>query len=152
VRRLALLFLCAAGCGRDGTECPPCPPAAAAAEPPPAARADVTAMAGRALALMKAGDSAGLHALFDADMKAAVPADTLAPMLADLVAQRGAFVALEPVDVAGDRGRFRLRAERGSWNLEVRSSGAATPASSTSTSTTRASGGPPTWWWSTTLA
>lgn len=74
-------------------------------------------MANRALGLMKAGDTAGLHALFNADMKSAVPQDKLAPMLAGMVEQRGALTGLEPIEVAGNRGTFRLRTERGEWRL-----------------------------------
>jgi hypothetical protein len=68
---------------------------------------------------MGEGDAAGLHSLFDDRMKAAVPRESIGPMLAQLVEQRGAFRDLEPIEVAGNHGTFRLRAERGEWRLEV---------------------------------
>lgn len=76
-------------------------------------------MAGRALALMKAGDSTGLHALFNGRMKAAVPEERLRLLLLQLVEQRGPLVDLEPIELSGNKGTFRLRAERGAWRLEV---------------------------------
>ena len=91
---------------------------------PERAATDVGAVAARAVALMKAGDSAALHALFDPDMKKAVPQDRLDAMLRQMVEQHGAFGNLEPVQVDADHGTFLLRAERGSWNLEVSLDGA----------------------------
>ncbi len=98
-------------CARDRAPCPCREPAAAAP--------DVAAVASRAFARMQAGDSAGLHQLFDDPMKAAVPADKTAALLADIGRQGGALVALEPLEIRERTGHFRLRAAHGEWNLEV---------------------------------
>ena len=105
-------------CPGDRTECPPCPPSGRVPEKA-TGKADVEAAAARAFALMKAGDSAGVHALFNAGMKKAVPHDKVASLLGGIVAAHGALRDLEPIEVTGDRGTFRLRAERGEWHLEV---------------------------------
>lgn len=105
-------------CAGDRTECPPCPPAERAGEKPND-RADVKAAAARAFALMKAGDSAGVHALFNAGMKKAVPQDKVAGVLEAIAAASGPLRDHEPIEVTGERGTFRLRAERGEWHLEV---------------------------------
>lgn len=109
-------------CASDRAACPPCP----APAPPEAAaaKADVKAVARRVIDRVAARDSAGLFALFSGDMKQAVPEAQLAPLVEDLVTQYGAPRDLEPIQVAGSEGRFRVRAERGEWNLEVALDGA----------------------------
>ncbi len=75
--------------------------------------------AARAFELMKAGDSAGVHALFNAGAKEKVPREKIAVVLEGIAAAHGPLRDLEPLEVSGDRGTFRLRAERGEWHLEV---------------------------------
>jgi len=75
----------------------------------------VAAVASRAFARMQAGDSAGLHQLFSDQMKAAVPADKAATLLAGM----GPLLALEPLEIHERTGHFRLRGAHGDWNLEV---------------------------------
>ena len=115
----ALFLACLTlSCGRGAApaECPPCPPASGAAEAKPAG---IAAVAARVLELLKAGDAAGLHALFNADLKAHAPQAELGPTLAQLVEQRGAFQSIEPIEVEGNRAVYRLRTERGEWRMEM---------------------------------
>jgi len=100
----------AQACASDRAPCPPCPEAQAAAP-------DVTAVAERVFALQKAGDSAAIYQLFDDHMKAAVPPDRMAAVVAEVAKQE--LRAIEPIEVSKTKGSFRLRAAQGDWNLEV---------------------------------
>jgi len=82
-----------------------------------AVAADVSAVADRVFALVKAGDAAGLRELFDSSMRASVSADQTSAVVAELAKQD--LRAIEPVDVGKGKGTFRLRAAQGAWNLEV---------------------------------
>ena len=105
-------------CASDRADCPPCPPPERAGHKANG-KADVKSVAQSAFAHIAAGNSIALHGLFNADMKKAVSAEMLKESLQQLTAAYGAPRDLEPLEVAGDRGRFRVRTERGEWHLEV---------------------------------
>jgi murein DD-endopeptidase MepM/ murein hydrolase activator NlpD len=92
-----------------------------AAPPPPAPAAKgVDGVAEKVLAAITAKDQQSLAAMFNAAMKAAVPAERLGPMTEGIATQKGRLVGMERQSGGDERSAtYRFKAERGEWQVTL---------------------------------
>ena len=120
MKRIALLASLLVACAAPTPpppNCPAAPPPAQAPPPPVPPPATKGADIKTVIALVNANDAKGLYELFDDGMKAAVPADKLAPMTSALGQMHGKLLSWKLERGTEDDGKYRVEGERGAWEV-----------------------------------